>query len=142
MTPLGALTEAGNRVRKLERLRDILMAQRDSAAWSLNVHSGWSNPRVRALFGTASHDAWTKSRKRMAKEHPEGAPVVPDAEAKLVTAVARLAAIDALTQPALDARVTARKAVQAVAPGVSQSELARAAGLSRQAMHAEMKKAG
>ncbi len=140
MNPLDLVTETATRLQKIETLRDKLQDQRDHLSWSLLKHDGWSNPRIRAIFGTSSHNAWTKSRQRMNRLYPDGPPAIGNAELKLVDTVARLRAVDALYGPALEARREAMTSMLKAAPGVSGADISRATGLSRQAVWVEMKK--
>lgn len=142
---LKAVAEAGLRVAKLDALRKKLVTQRDASAWSLHIHGedgeAWSNPRVRAIFGRSSHNAWTKSRKRMVETYPDGKPnQIREASARLSLAASRIQAVDDALAIAQKGRAAAYAAALEADPSITYADLAEAAGRTRQAVWAELGK--
>lgn len=140
-TPLNAVTEAATELKALTTSRANAVRVRDAAAWSLHAHGNpdtlgvpWTHTQILAHFGTVSHDAWTKSRKRMKVAFPDRKPdYKPDAARLLTDAVAIIRLADDASS---DAEVKYAAAVRAaVGAGLSQSAIAAAAGVSRQAIH-------
>lgn len=140
-----AVAETAAALKQLTTNRAEAVKARDAAAWSLHTYGDpdgtgvpWTHTNILAHFGTASHDAWTKSRKRMRDTYPDRKPpFVPDAPTKLREAVAVIRATDGdVDAPARYAAAVAA----AAAGGVTQSAIAAAAGVSRQAVNTMLKR--
>ncbi len=137
---LAQVRAAGRILKDLKKMRNLHQQTRDRAAWSLLTHEHWTNPQIRAIFGTSSHDAWTKSRARMRALHPNGAPRVGFAENAVKLAARFINDLDHQITEALPERIQAD--IAAYQAGHSIASIARAAQVSRQDMHTELINAG
>lgn len=135
-SPLDRVTELGNQLKELNTSRDLHQQTRDRAAWHLYANENWTNPQIRKLFGTSSHNAWLKSRERMKREHPNGPRRVESAESVLKMAVNFIRDLDAQIADLTAARKIADR--EAFDAGASYADIARAAGVQRQAIWVEL----